>query len=91
MNSSFSFNLEQNFPNPFNPNTTITYSISVKSDVVIELFNALGQRVSILLNGEIEAGSYQVNLNAVNLPGGIYFYRLRAGGYIAVRKMVLMK
>jgi hypothetical protein len=85
------FALHQNFPNPYNPVTTITYSLPIKSQVELVVYNTLGEEVKQLVNGVKEAGSYSVELNATSLPSGIYFYRLQAGSFVETKKMVLMK
>jgi hypothetical protein len=83
--------LLQNFPNPFNPSTVIRYGLSQKSNVDLALFNTLGQRVAILAEGEQPAGYHEVRFEGRGLPSGAYFYRIRAGSYVATRKMLLMK
>jgi len=83
--------LEQNYPNPFNPTTTIMYSIPEISKVSLTLFNLLGQEIITLVNDEKPAGNYSVNLNAVNLSSGVYFYRLKAGNFVETKKMILLK
>jgi hypothetical protein len=83
--------LDQNYPNPFNPATTIGYGIKEKSDVTITIINAVGEQIVVLLNEEKEAGYYQLNFDASDLPSGIYFYQLKAGVYSAVKKMILVK
>ena len=85
------YNLNQNYPNPFNPTTKIDFSIPKESQVVLKIYNAIGQEVSTLVNGELHAGNYSFNFNAVNLPSGIYLYRLNAGEYTATKKMILSK
>jgi hypothetical protein len=85
------FGLEQNYPNPFNPSTKITFGVPVKSHIVMKVFNALGSEVAILVNEEKPAGTYELTWNAEQLPSGIYFYRLQAGGFVETKKMVLMK
>ncbi|MFH1198182.1 MAG: T9SS type A sorting domain-containing protein [bacterium] len=85
------FELGQNYPNPFNPETTIDFSIPEKSDVRIELINTLGQVVKEIANGSFDAGSHQVKLNASNLSSGVYFYKLIAGNFTDIKKLVLMK
>jgi len=89
--SIYKFDLIQNFPNPFNPTTTIYYRIPEKSTVSLKVFNLLGSEVISLVNEEKSAGSYQVEFSAVNLPSGIYFYRLQAGSSIETKKMILLK
>ena len=85
------FVLNQNYPNPFNPSTKISYSISERTNASLKIFDLLGSQVVELFNGEIEAGSYDINFNAINLPSGIYFYRLQAGENIETKKMILLK
>ena len=85
------FVLSQNYPNPFNPTTTITFGIPVKTHVVLKVFNAVGEEVAQLYNGEREAGRYTFEFNAAGLPSGIYLYQLRVGRFVETKKMVLMK
>ena len=85
------FYLEQNYPNPFNPVTTIRFHLPENSNVLIEIYNITGQIVTILLNDWKPAGIYDIEFNADNLPTGIYFYRLKAGGYLQIRRMHLTK
>ncbi len=85
------FELHQNYPNPFNPNTTIEFEISRSEFVTLEIYNAIGQRISTLLSGSMTPGAYKVEFSAGKLPSGIYFYRLTAGDLQSVRKMVLTK
>ncbi|MDP4115435.1 MAG: T9SS type A sorting domain-containing protein, partial [Bacteroidota bacterium] len=86
-----SYSLEQNYPNPFNPSTTISYAIPVKQKVIMKVFDVLGNEVSVLVNGEQEAGTHLVSLNAKNLPSGIYIYKIQAGTFSQSRKMLLVK
>ena len=85
------FALHQNFPNPYNPSTTITYNLPIKSHVELIIYNTLGESIKHLLNGEKEAGQHSVELNAENLPSGIYFYKLQAGSFVETKKMVLLR
>ena len=85
------FALNQNYPNPFNPTTTISYSIPEKSFVSLKVYNILGKEVSSLVSSQEEAGSHQVNFNAMNLSSGIYFYTIRAGNFTATKKLMLLK
>ena len=85
------FALEQNYPNPFNPSTVIKYSVPVKGFVSLSIFNVLGERVTDLINKEVEAGSYQINFNASNLSSGVYFYKLEAGSFTSIKKMMFIK
>ncbi len=85
------FLLAQNFPNPFNPTTTMRYSLPHRSHVLLTVFNTLGQQVAELVDGEMEAGSYIVQFNGRNLASGVYFYRLQAGTFMQVRRMLLAR
>lgn len=85
------FNLAQNYPNPFNPTTTIEYGIKAKSNVKITVLNSIGEEVALLVNEEKEEGIHQVQFNAVNLPSGVYFYRIQTGSFVDTKKMMLLK
>jgi hypothetical protein len=87
------FKLEQNYPNPFNPTTTIKYSIPELSFVTIKIFNVLGSEVAALANEEKPAGSYNVQfiIKNLQLSSGVYFYRLEAGGFVEIKKMMILK
>ncbi|MDZ7267059.1 MAG: T9SS type A sorting domain-containing protein [candidate division KSB1 bacterium] len=83
--------LAQNFPNPFNPTTVISFSLPASVKVKLEVFNALGQKVATLVNHKLPAGSHTATWNAASMPSGIYFYKLEAGSFSQTRKMVLAK
>ena len=83
--------LEQNFPNPFNPATTITYTIPKGGYVRLAVFNLLGQEVAHIFEGVQSAGTYEVQFNKEELPTGIYFYRIQAPGFVETRKMIITK
>jgi hypothetical protein len=83
--------LEQNYPNPFNPSTKISYTVPERSNVSLKVFNLLGSEVTELVNKEMEAGIYDTNFNAANLPSGVYFYQIKAGSFVQTRKMILLK
>jgi hypothetical protein len=95
------YSLAQNYPNPFNPSTIIKYSVPKQSYVILKVYDILGREVATLVNEKKPAGSYQVEFsakggsaysgNAVNLPSGVYFYRIQAGSFNQVRKMLLIK
>jgi hypothetical protein len=85
------FNLAQNHPNPFNPTTTISYSLAADGAMRLTLYNALGQVVRVLDEGNRSAGQHQVTLDASGLASGVYLYRLEAEGFTAQKKMVLLK
>jgi hypothetical protein len=90
------FSLEQNYPNPFNPVTIIKYSLPKDGNVKLGIYNILGEEVNILSNGIQKAGSYQIEWKGVDrnndiLPAGVYFYRLEAGDFVDVKKMIFLK
>lgn len=85
------FELFQNFPNPFNPVTSIKFTIIADGFAELKVYDILGKEVATLINKEIRAGSYTFNFNAQNLASGIYFYRLSTNNYNAVRKMILLR
>ncbi len=85
------FTLEQNYPNPFNPSTLIRYSLPSTEQVSLKVFDMLGREVTVLVNARQAAGRYEVSFNAMNLPSGLYFYRLQAGSYSETRKMMLIR
>jgi archaellum component FlaG (FlaF/FlaG flagellin family) len=86
-----SFNLYQNFPNPFNPVTTIKYQVSNTSPILIKVYDIIGREVSVLVNEVKEPGTYQVSFDSKNLASGIYFYKMVAGDFTSVKKMNLLK
>ncbi|MCI0473980.1 MAG: T9SS type A sorting domain-containing protein, partial [Ignavibacteria bacterium] len=85
------YELKQNYPNPFNPETKIEYSVPANVLVTIKVFDVTGREVSVLLNEFKNAGSYSVSFNGNNLPSGIYFLKMRAGGFEQTRVMNLVK
>ena len=85
------YSLSQNYPNPFNPVTSIPYILREAGIVNLTVFNVLGQKVATLVQGRQEAGLHRALLDASSMASGIYFYRLEAGQFNAVRKMVLLK
>jgi hypothetical protein len=85
------YTLEQNFPNPFNPTTTIGYVLREKTTAKLILLNAIGEEVAVLVNEEQDKGFHKVEFNAANLASGGYFYQLKAGDFVQTRKMILMK
>ena len=85
------FGLSQNYPNPFNPSTKIDYQIPNSGLVILKVYDVLGKEVATLINEVKQAGSYTVTFNASSLPSGTYFYRLEAGDYLNVKKMILLK
>ena len=85
------FEISQNYPNPFNPTTTIQFGIPENSFVSLKIYNVLGKEIATVLNEDKSIGSYEVDFNAINLPSGIYFYRIEAGNFVETKKMILLK
>lgn len=85
------FSLYQNYPNPFNPVTTIKYDIAKGSDVKLTVYDMLGREVSTLVNDFINAGTYEVNFDASGFSSGTYFYKIQAGDFTEIKKMVIIK
>ena len=86
-----SFGLEQNYPNPFNPTTTLSFSLPAASYMTLTVYDVNGREVALLTDGFRAAGLHEVTFDASNLSSGIYIYRLSAGDFSAIGKMVLMK
>lgn len=85
------FSLSQNYPNPFNPITDIKFDIAAATNVKLTVMNMLGQEVEVLVNQSLSAGTYKADWNASNYPSGVYFYKLEAGEFVDVKKMILVK
>lgn len=85
------FTLEQNYPNPFNPTTRIRFTIPSKDFVTLKVYNTLGEEVAVLVNKEMNAGSYEVNFIASKLSSGVYFYTLNTSNFTKTMKMLLLK
>ena len=85
------FTLYQNHPNPFNPVTTIRYSLPQSGDVSLIIYNLLGEEIVRLIDGEQSAGYHTVTWDASKMASGVYLYRLQAGDFVRTRKMVLLK
>jgi len=83
--------LSQNYPNPFNPTTNIKFRIPDFGFVSLKVYNILGRQITTLINEEISAGTYEVEFVGKNLPSGIYFYQLKTGNHIEIKKMMLLK
>jgi len=86
-----SYSLSQNYPNPFNPTTKINFSIKDQGLVTLKIYDVLGKEIMILVNEQKAIGNYEVEFNAVNLSSGAYFYRLEAGEFKDIKRMILIK
>ena len=86
-----SFVLSQNYPNPFNPTTTLEYALPQPARVQLKIYNVVGQQIATVVDGEQEAGHHTVNFDAREFSSGVYFYRLHAGTYSDIKKMLLLK
>ncbi|MFQ6008799.1 MAG: T9SS type A sorting domain-containing protein, partial [Candidatus Zixiibacteriota bacterium] len=86
-----SYALDQNFPNPFNPMTAISFTIPAASYVKLEIYNIMGQKVTTLIDRQMEAGRYTIQWDASNVASGVYLYRLQAGDFVDTKKMTLLK
>jgi hypothetical protein len=85
------YSLKQNFPNPFNPTTKVRFNLPKTAFVTIKVYDILGREVSTIVNEELHAGEYEASYDAGSLSSGIYYYRLDAGDYSGVKKMILIK
>ena len=83
--------LSQNYPNPFNPSTKIRYSVPQVTNIVIRVFDILGNEIETLVNKEKPAGTYEITWYAEYLSSGVYFYQLRAGSFVETKKMILLR
>jgi hypothetical protein len=85
------FAISQNYPNPFNPTTVIKYQLPKDSYVTLKLYDILGREIKVLVDGMTEAGSHEVSLDASQLASGMYMYKLKAGEFHAVKKLLLLR
>jgi hypothetical protein len=85
------FSVTQNYPNPFNPTTTIRYSLPIATHVRLKIYNALGQEITQLVSQHMDAGTHTSEWNASGYTSGIYYYRLEAGNFVGIKKMVLLR
>jgi len=85
------YKLYNNYPNPFNPSTKIKYSVAENTFVSLKIYDVAGSEVATVVNREQTAGEYEVDFNAVNLTSGVYIYKLNAGSFVEIKKMILMK
>lgn len=89
--SPLNYKLEQNYPNPFNPSTRIEFSIPAKEKVELSVYNMIGQKVMTLIDKELDAGNHFVDFDASKLSGGVYFYKIKAGNFTSIKKMIYVK
>jgi hypothetical protein len=85
------YSLGQNYPNPFNPTTNIKFDIPKAGHVRLAVYDMLGNQVELLVNNEMQPGSYSTDFNAAKISSGVYFYRLETGDFSETRKMILTK
>ena len=85
------FRLMQNFPNPFNPSTRISFTLPAETEIKLVVYNVLGEMIQVLANGEMQAGYHEIVFEAGSLPSGLYFYRLESARFNEIKKMILMK
>lgn len=85
------FSLSQNYPNPFNPVTIIRFSTAERQFVSLRVYDVLGSEIATLISDVKNAGNYEISFDAVNIPSGVYFYKLQAGNFVETKKMMLLK
>lgn len=85
------YSLAQNYPNPFNPTTTIEYSVPVDGFVTLAIYNVLGEKIADLVNTNVKAGSYEISFDAGAFASGMYIYRMEAGDFVSIKKMMILK
>jgi hypothetical protein len=85
------FRLDQNFPNPFNPKTRISYMIKEYTAVKLTVYDAIGREIAVLVNSKQKPGRYEIDFNPDGLASGLYFYKLVAGNFVSTKKMVLLR
>jgi len=85
------YSLSQNYPNPFNPATTIKFGLPKSSQVKLTIYDLLGREISVLVNGNLSAGSYKAEWDASNYSSGVYIYRIESSDFVQVKKLVLIK
>ena len=85
------FSISQNFPNPFNPVTRISFSIPTSENSVLKIYDALGKELQVLVNERLNVGSYEVDFDGSNFASGVYFYKLEAGDFVETKRMILLK
>ena len=91
LGAPIAYKLDQNYPNPFNPSTIISFTLPEDGFTRLTVFNSLGQEVKSLVNKNLEAGYHQFNFSGDNLTSGVYYYKLEAGKFVQINKMMLLK
>jgi hypothetical protein len=89
--SPMTFELRQNFPNPFNPATTIQFQIPNSALTTLRVYDILGREISTILNQDLNAGVHKINWDSAHVASGVYFYRLASGKYVDTKKMIVAK
>jgi hypothetical protein len=85
------FELDHNYPNPFNPTTVISYEVPRRSFVSIKIYDSAGREIQTLVNQVHTAGKYEAKFNAANLASGVYYYRMKTGKFTKTRKLLFLK
>ncbi|MBK7868323.1 MAG: T9SS type A sorting domain-containing protein [Ignavibacteriales bacterium] len=85
------YNLSQNYPNPFNPSTVIKYHLAESNHVTLKIYDVMGNQISTLVDEDKPAGVHSVEFNAEHLSSGVYFYQLRSGEFVDMKKLSLIK
>ena len=83
--------MHQNYPNPFNPKTIINYELPITNDVELNVYNLTGQKIATLVQETQRAGHHQVEWDASGFASGVYYYRIEAGEFVEVKKMILVR
>ena len=91
INAPEKFELSQNYPNPFNPGTKIRYQITASSPVSLKIYDVLGREIKVLVNDIMTPGKHTVKFDGTGLSSGIYFYKITAGNYSDIKRMLLIK
>jgi hypothetical protein len=91
LDSPNTYVLHNNYPNPFNPTTNISFSLPANEFVELSVYNVLGQKVATVLNQQMSAGTHSVSFNARGLASGVYIYQIRAGSFVQNKTMMLVK
>lgn len=85
------FYLKQNFPNPFNPSTIISFNLPKKNHVTLKIYNTIGNEIATLIDGDIQAGTHEIKWDAKTISAGVYFYRIETDEFIGIKKLTLLK